>query len=78
MFKCILFDDFGHMHTPVITITVNKVINISISSESTPVFPCFIILCGKNTWGEIYPVDRFLSAQHCVVHYTLYIEFYMR
>ena len=49
MFKCIHFDEFGHMHTPVITIIINKIINISISSESTPVFPCFIILCGQNT-----------------------------
>ena len=76
MFKCIHFDEFGHMHTPVITITINKVINISIISESTPVFPCFIILSGKNTWCEIYPVDRFLSAQHYIVNYTLYRVLY--
>lgn len=33
---------------PVITITANKVISISIASKSIFVFPCFIIICGKN------------------------------
>lgn len=58
MFKCIHFDEFGHMHTPVVAITINKVINISISSESTPVFPCFIILWKEHLVRD-YPVDKF-------------------
>lgn len=63
---CIHFEEFGHTHTPVITITTNKVINISIISKAfLRSFALLVLFVLRN---EMYPINKFSSAQQCIVN----------